>query len=109
MRAGSPVFAGGTNDGRRITGGGYSRQHLIINIIYAFFYFFNMGCKLSISVVHPSKSPKRKESKEFPDSPIMHVPKETPEKPPDTDDESYRTISIDSPAPDSELDIYQYV
>ncbi len=68
-----------------------------------------MGCKLSISVVHPSKSPKRNKSKEFPDSPIMHVPKEMPEKPPDTDDSSYRTISIDSPAPDSELDIYQYV
>ena len=36
-------------------------------------------------------------------------PKEIPEKPPDSDNESYRTISIDSPAPDSELDIYQYV
>jgi hypothetical protein len=66
-----------------------------------------MGCKLSISVVHPSKSIKK--IKEFPDSPIMHVSKEIPDKPPDSDNESFRTISIDSPAPDSELDIYQYV
>ena len=73
-----------------------------------------MGCKLSISVVHPSKSPKVKSIKEFPNSPIMHsdVKKCIP-----VDEDSYQTVNIDTP-PDSEpntartessLYIYQYV
>ena len=73
-----------------------------------------MGCKLSISVVHPSKSPKAKTIKEFPTSPIMdsNVKKSIP----DDDEDAYQTVNID--APDSEpssarsvssLDIYQYV
>ena len=55
-----------------------------------------MGCKLSISVIHPSKSPKPKNKKEIPDSPIFcdkkfdqHVA---------SDEESYITVD----APDSE-------
>lgn len=59
-----------------------------------------MGCKLSISVVHPSKSlnvnkKKRKENMK----PISIG------NSPDADDESCDTIFIDS-SPDSELDIY---
>ena len=74
-----------------------------------------MGCKLSISVVHPSKSPIAKSIKEFPTSPIIdsNVKKSIP----DEDEDSYQTVHIDTP-PDSEpssarsissLDIYQYV
>lgn len=69
-----------------------------------------MGCKLSISVVHPSKSPKNKTIKEIPVSPIIdsNVKKQVA-----PDDDSYETIELDTP-PDSarttsSLDIYQYV
>ena len=69
-----------------------------------------MGCKLSISVVHPSKSPKNKTIKEIPVSPIIdsNVKKQVA-----PDDYSYETIELDTP-PDSarttsSLDIYQYV
>ena len=55
-----------------------------------------MGCKLSISVVHPHKSPKS--SKDIPDSPIFSS-KTIPDV--DSDSDSYTTLYIDTP-PDSE-------
>jgi len=69
--------------------------------INIFFLFLYMGCKLSISVVHPSKSPKspkRKSSKDIPESPIF-IKNKTPDV--DSDSDSYTTLYIDTP-PDSE-------
>ena len=58
-----------------------------------------MGCKLSISVVHPHKSPKSpKSSKDIPESPIFSN-KTMPDV--DSDSDSYTTLYIDTP-PDSE-------
>lgn len=60
-----------------------------------------MGCKLSISVVHPSKSPKSsgaKSSKDIPESPIF-MKNKIPDV--DSDADSYTTIMLDTP-PDSD-------
>jgi len=64
--------------------------------IYSIFY---MGCKFSISIVHPSnKSPTSKTLK-IPESPIFE--KKTIPDEPDSDSDSYNTLYIDTP-PDSE-------
>ena len=58
-----------------------------------------MGCKFSISIVHPTnKSPKSKTLK-IPQSPIFE--KKNSQKDYESDSDSYDTLYIDTP-PDSE-------
>jgi len=80
-----------------------------------------MGCKLSISVVHPKDSPKPKKCKskrDIPNSPIFSNKEVEPPDKEEDDKDEYISVDLDtdrsSPesAPDSEqtdLDIYQYV
>ena len=67
--------------------------------INTFYLFFKMGCKFSISIVHPTnKSPTSKTLK-IPQSPIFE--KKNIEKEIESDSDSYDTLYIDTP-PDSE-------
>ena len=68
-----------------------------------------MGCKLSISVVHPSKSPniiKKKTSSDIPNSPIFSNKSDPPGQESSSEEDVTLTLSPDS---DQSLDIYQYV
>lgn len=53
-----------------------------------------MGCKLSISVVHPSRSPVQKKSRKPIESPIFNKFVKEPTIP---DDDSYIDVYLDSP------------
>ena len=67
--------------------------------INTFYLFLKMGCKFSISIVHPTnKSPTSKTLK-IPQSPIFE--KKNIEKEIESDSDSYDTLYIDTP-PDSE-------
>ena len=67
-----------------------------------------MGCKLSISVVHPSKSPKlkKRKSSDIPNSPIFSNKTDPPDQESSSEEDVTLTLSPDS---DQSLDIYQYV